>query len=62
MLTLRKAIDEGTMAAFIEQAEKEGVGSISHSDFDEMLGRVVKVPLPVDQTSRSRGRGGSTGK
>lgn len=61
-LTLNEALRSNRLADFIAQAEAEGVAAADAAEFDDLLGRVVKVPLPEGQTSRSRARGGSAGK
>lgn len=61
-LNLAQALKNGDLEPFIAKCEAAGIGPASQSEFDELLGRIVKAPQPVDQTSRSRGRGGSTGK
>lgn len=60
-LTLAEALRDGRLADFAAQAEAAGVGPIVRADFDAMVGRIT-APLPEDQTSRSRARGGSRGK
>lgn len=61
LLPLSKAIKEGRLPEFIAQAEAAGVGPADRAQFDALVGRVTE-PQPEDQTSRSRGRGGSRGK
>jgi hypothetical protein len=60
-ITLAEALKTGKLNEFVDQAEANGVGPISRSDFDEILGKVT-APRPEDQTSRSPARGGSRGK
>ena len=55
-LTLSEAIETGKLDEFAAQAEAEGVGPVGRADFEAMVERVT-VPLPEDQTSRSRGDG-----
>ena len=60
-LPLSKALEEGRLEEFIQQAEANGIGPADRAQFEKMVGRVT-APQPEDQTSRSRGRGGSAGK
>ena len=62
MLTLADAIKDGRLEDFITQAEAGHIGPIEPDQFEAAVARIVKAPLPVDQTSRSPGRGGSPGK
>lgn len=61
-LTLNEALRTNRLEDFIAQAEAEGVAGADRAEFDDVLGCVVKAPQPADQTSRSRGSGGSPGK
>lgn len=61
-LTLNEALRLDRLADFIAQAEAEGVAAADEAEFNELLGRVVKVPRPAGRTSRSRARGGLRGK
>ena len=61
-ITLNQALAENRLADFIKQVEAEGMDPAPAGAFDALLGRVIKEPLRVDQTSRSPGRGGSPGK
>jgi hypothetical protein len=62
VLTLNEALRTHRLDDFIAQAEAEGVAAALQSEFDELIGRVVKAPLPEGQTSHSHARGGSRGK
>lgn len=62
MLTLNEALRTHRLDDFIAQAEAEGVAAADAEAFDRLFGKVVRVPLPEGQTSRSRARGGSRGK
>jgi len=61
-LTLNRALKEGRLPEFVEQAEADGVGPGNKADFDRRLERVVKAPRLAGRTSRSRARGGSAEK
>ena len=60
-ITLAKAIEEGRLSDFIDQAEADGIGPIDAADFDQMLGRVIKAPQLEGRTSRSPADGDSRG-
>lgn len=61
-LTLNEAIRLDRLADFIAQAEAEGVAAADASEFEVGLAKLIKAPLPADQTSRSRARGSTHGK
>lgn len=61
-LTLNEALRTHRLDDFIAQAEAAGVRAADEAEFNKLVGRVVKAPLPEGQTSRSRARGGSRGK
>ncbi|MBT9161132.1 MAG: hypothetical protein DDT26_02433 [Dehalococcoidia bacterium] len=61
-LTLPAALAAGKLDEFITQAEAAGYGFADRAEFDALLGKMLTAPLPADQTSRSRGSGGSRGK
>jgi len=60
-LTLSQALAEGRLSDFVTQAEAEGVGPADRAHFEALVGRLT-APQQEDQTSRSRGDGGSRGK
>lgn len=60
-LTLAKALDEGRLGDFVDQAEAEGIGPADRAQFEALVGRIT-APQPEDQTSRSPGDGASRGK
>lgn len=60
-LTLSEALASGRLDDFVAQAEADGIGPADGVQFEAMVGRVT-APQPEDQTSRSRGSGGSRGK
>lgn len=62
MLSLAEAQKTGRLEEFIAQAEAQGIGSASQEMFNAIVGQAVKERPPSDQTSRSRGSGGSRGK
>ena len=62
LLTLNEALRTHRLDDFIAQAEAEGVAAALQSEFDELLGKVVKPTLSEGQTSHSRARGSSRGK
>lgn len=61
-ITLAQALAENRICEFIEQAERDGVGSADEAKFMRLMGLVVKAPQPEDQTSRSPARGSKRGK
>lgn len=61
-ITLSEALGSDRLAEFIDQAEAEGVGSVSADEFETRLGWLIKAPRPEDRTSRSPGRDGLRGK
>ncbi len=62
MLTLREAIKSGRLSDFIKQEENRGIGPADKAAFDHLAERVIKTPLPEDQTSRSPSLDGSSEK
>lgn len=60
-LTLSEALASNRLADFVNQAERDGVGSADQPLFDKLVERVT-APQPSDQTSRSPARGGLRGK
>lgn len=61
-LSLSEALKTDRLPEFISQAEAAGIGPAYRSEFDGLLGQIVKAPQPERQTSRSPARGGSPGK
>lgn len=61
-ISLATALASGDLEPFIAQAEADGIGPADRAQFDGLLGRVIKAPQPVDQTSRLRGSGCSREK
>jgi hypothetical protein len=59
-VTLAEALATGRLDVFIAEAEANGVGPADHRAFAALM-KSVTAPLPEDQTSRSRARGGSRG-
>lgn len=53
MLSLRKAINNGRLDDFIDQAEAAGIGPIRAADFDVAVSRIIKTEQSDDQTSHS---------
>jgi hypothetical protein len=51
-LTLSRALSSNALAAFVDQAEAEGIGPADRAQFDKMLERVI-APQPEVQTSHS---------
>lgn len=62
VLTLNEALRTHRLDDFIAQAEADGVANAVQAEFDALLGRVVKAPLPARRTSRSPAPDGSRGK
>jgi hypothetical protein len=62
MLTLSKALKSGQLREFIAQEEARGVEPVDLKEFQDLAERLIKDTPPKDQTSRSPGRGGSSGK
>ncbi len=58
-ITLREALVIGDFEPFIRQTEADGLGAADGEEFETRLGRLIKEPPQVGQTSRSPGRGGS---
>lgn len=56
-ITLAQAIAEDRIYEFIEQVERDGVGSEDEAKFMRLMGLVVRTPPPKGQTSRSPARG-----
>lgn len=61
-LTLREALDEGRLADFVDQAERDGIGRASEDRFAALVKEAAKERPPSDRTSRSPARGGLRGK
>lgn len=61
MLSLTKAIKTGRIQEFIAQEEARGVGPINKDELDALIEEAVKSKRSEDRTSRSHGRGGSSG-
>lgn len=57
---LSDALASGELNSFIKQEEARGVGPVASKKFDRLAEAVIKSPQSEDQTSRSRGGGGST--
>lgn len=62
MISLMEAIKIGRLSEFISEQESNGVEKVSKSQFDAIVKKSVKEPLPQGQTSGSRARGNSSGK
>lgn len=62
MLSLSKALKTGKLHEFIAQEEARGAGPINEAEFNDTASRVIKTPLPDDQTSCSPRRDGSREK
>lgn len=62
MLGLKKAINDGRLAEFINQEEARGVGPASEADFDALAAKVIRTSQSGDQTSGSLPADGSRGK
>lgn len=62
MITLNEALRTNRIDDFIAQAEAEGVAAADEAAFESLMGKVVRVPLPEGQTSRSPEPGSSPGK
>lgn len=62
VLTLQEALKSNRLEDFIAQAEAEGVAAALQAEFDDLVGRVVRVPQQEGQTSRSPARGSKRGK
>jgi hypothetical protein len=61
-LTLDEALKTNNLAAFIAQAEAQGVADADLQEFELVMSAVVKAPQPEGQTSRSRAGDCSHGK
>jgi hypothetical protein len=61
-LTLSTAIKTKRLQEFIAQEEARGVSAVDLKEFQDLAARLIKDTPQEDQTSRSRGRGGSSGK
>lgn len=61
MVTLRRAIRENRLDDFIAQEEARGVGPINEAELNDAIKVTIKPQQSEDQTSRSHGRGGSSG-
>jgi hypothetical protein len=62
MLTLSEAIKARKIQEFIAQEEARGVEPVDLKEFQDLADRLIKDTPQADQTSRSRVRGGSSGK
>jgi hypothetical protein len=62
MLTLSEAIKTRKIQEFIAQEEARGIPPASLKEFQDLAARLIKDTPPKDRTSRSPGRGGSSGK
>jgi hypothetical protein len=62
MLTLSEAIKTRKIQEFIAQEEARGVAPIDLKEFQDLAARLIKDTPQANQTSRSPGRGGSSGK
>ena len=60
-LSLMKALKTGRLADFIAQEEARGVESVEREELDAAIEAMIKPPRSANRTSRSRGRGGSSG-
>ena len=61
-LTLSTAIKTKRLQEFIAQEEARGVSPVDLKEFQDLAARLIKDTPQEDQTSRSPGRGGSSGK
>jgi hypothetical protein len=61
-LSLSEAQKTGRLQEFIAQQEALELQSVSTQTFDKAVRAAAKGSQPRDRTSRSRVRGGSTGK
>lgn len=52
-ISLARALATGRLDEFVQQEEARGVGPIDPAAFDTVASAVI-VPLPSNQTSRSR--------
>ncbi len=57
-ISLKDALAEGDLSAFVDQAEREGWGTASGPAFDHAVECVI-APPPEGRTSRSPAGGGS---
>jgi hypothetical protein len=62
MISLKQAIQDGSLEKFVAQEESRGISSISREEFDALAAALAKAPQSEDQTSRSASGDGSTGK
>lgn len=62
MLTLSEAIKTRKIQEFIAQEEARGVAPADLKEFQNLADRLIKDTPQEDRTSRSRVRGGSSGK
>ena len=62
VLTLNEALRTHRLNDFIARADADGVAAAARAEFDDPLGRVVKVPQQAGQTSRLPARGSTRGK
>jgi hypothetical protein len=61
-LTLSTAIKTKRLQEFIAQEEARGVPPANLKEFQDLAKRLIKDTPQAGQTSRSPGRGGSSGK
>jgi hypothetical protein len=62
MLSLSEAIKTKKLQEFIAQEEARGIAPVDLKEFQDLAQRLIKDTPQEDQTLRSRGRGGSSGK
>ena len=61
MLSLAEAVRTDRLREFIAQEERRGIGPANQKQFDRAVKALATRPQSEDRTSRSRGRGGSSG-
>jgi hypothetical protein len=61
-LTLTQALADDKLAAFIDQAEADGIGPADGADLDRTIEAVIKRPRSEGRTSRFASRDGLRGK
>jgi hypothetical protein len=61
-LTLAETSRTKRLQEFIAQEEARGVAPIDLKEFQDLAKRLIKDTPQANQTSRSPGRGGSSGK
>lgn len=62
LLSLSEALATDRLPEFIAQEEARGIRPVNRRTLDRAIAKVIRQPLSEDRTSRSRGRGSSTGK